>query len=114
MSTFNSLIASLPPWFPRSIFGLVIAVIYAVLASAVVLIERNESGGGGWISLRGMASWLITFPVSAPCDWLDMKPDYKSNLHMLFAIGLCTLLVYFVGAGIGKLASILFTSGGPA
>lgn len=43
--------------------GLVLAAIYIAIAVWVVFSERTSPSGGGWISLNGMASFLITFPV---------------------------------------------------
>ena len=41
-----------------------------------------------------------------------MKLDYRRNLDMGFAVGLCALTVYLVGAGVGRLARMSFSSGG--
>ena len=88
-------------------FGLVLATIYLVLAIVAVILDRKETGGG-WITLRGMASYLITLPVSAVGELISMKPDFRRNVDMAFVIGLCTVLVYFCGASIGKLARLAF------
>jgi hypothetical protein len=102
---------ALPPWFPRSTCGAVLAFLYVVLATCVVLSDR-KGGGGGWISLSGMASFLITFPVSLAGELLGMKPDFRRNLDMAFAIIVCAGLVYLLGAGLGKLARLMFSGGG--
>jgi hypothetical protein len=93
-------------WLPRSIFGAVLAVGYATLAAIVVWQERR-SPSGDWISLKGMGSYLITFPVSFAGEQLGHKLDYRRNLDMFFAIGVCAICVYLVGAGIGKLLFLL-------
>lgn len=80
--------------------GLVLAVIYVALAAWVVFTERTSPSGGGWISLNGMASYLITIPVSMPMEMLGARPDYQKTFDMAAAILVCALLVYFIGAGL--------------
>ena len=104
----------MPPWFPRSTFGFILAALYVIVAVVVVVSERGASGGGGWISLKGMGSYLITIPVSLLGEKLGMRPDYRRNLDMAFAIGVCAMLVYLLGAGIEKLARMIFSSGNGA
>jgi hypothetical protein len=77
----------------------------------VVVSERTSTGGGGWISLNGMASFLITFPVSAPLEMMGARPDYQKTIDMGAAILACAVLVYFIGAGLGWLARQMFTAG---
>ncbi len=105
---------SLPPWIPRSVFGAILAVIYVSIAIAAVVTDRAPGGGGGWISLRGIVSYLATFPVSAPLELMGSKLDYRRNLDMAFAISVCTILIYLLGAGLGKIARLIFTTGGAA
>jgi len=101
-----------PDWIPRSVFGAVLASIYAVLAIGIVVAERAPGGGGGWISLKGIASFLATFPASAVAELAGMKLDFRRNIDMAFAISACTALIYLVGAGLGKLTQLIFANGG--
>ncbi len=101
----------MPAWFPRSIFGAVLAAIYISVAVYAVASDRTSSGGGGWITLKGMGAAIVTLPITFLGEALGMKPDYRRNLDMAFAIGTCALLVYFIGAGLGWLARALFGSG---
>jgi hypothetical protein len=80
--------------------GLVLAAIYAAFAIWVVISERTSPPGGGWISLSGMASYLITFPVSAPMEILGARPDYRKNIDIGAAILVCAMLVYLLGASL--------------
>ena len=98
-------------WFPRSTFGLVLAVIYIAVASFLVASDRGSTLVG-WMSLNGIVTFLITFPVSFIGEKLDMRPDFRRNADMAFAIGVCAVLVYFIGVGLAKLARLLFASGG--
>lgn len=88
--------------FPKSIAGAVVALIYVVFAIWVIHGER-VSTGGGWINLRGMGAWLVTAPISLPCEWLGFKLDYRSNAQMGFAVLGTALLLYLLVAGVAKL-----------
>lgn len=88
--------------FFHSITGGIASLLYTVAAIFVVYQERHGSSGGGWISLSGMASWLVTAPVSLPFELLGAKLDFRSNVHMAFAILVCAALVYGVGLGVEK------------
>jgi hypothetical protein len=101
----------MPDWLPISRFGAVLAALYAAGAIAVVAAERAPGGGGGWISLTGMASYLATIPVSLPFEMLGQKLDYKRNLDMGFAILICSALVYLVGAGIAWIVGQIVHAG---
>ena len=103
----------MPACFPRSLFGAILAVIYIAVAIYAVHDDRTTQGGG-WISLNGMATAIVTFPVTLLGEMLGMKPDYRRNLDMVFAIGMCAMLVYFLGAGLAKLARALFAGDGSA
>ncbi len=99
----------MPPWFPRSTFGIVLVVLYVAVAIFVVRSDRNATGGG-WITLHGMGTSLITFPVSVVGENLGMRPDYRRNSDMIFAIGLTAMGVYFAGAGLARLTAMLVTT----
>lgn len=101
----------MPIWFPRSIFGTVLVVVYVAVAVFIVAQDRKASSDG-WISLKGLASYLATFPVSALGEWLGTRPNYERNTDMAFAIGGCAMIVYLIGAGLGALANLMFTTGG--
>ena len=90
--------------------GAVLALVYIAVAIWVVVSERTSPPGGGWISLNGMASFLITFPVSAPLELMGMRPDYQKTVDTGAAILACAVLVYFVGAGLGWLARQMFAA----
>ena len=95
----------MPSWLPRSLFGASLALIYIVVAIFVVVSDRREQVGG-WITLKGIGAYLVTFPVSFLGEALGFKPDYRRNLDMVIAIGICAALVYFIGVlfiGVGVL-----------
>ena len=101
----------MPTWFPRSVFGAVLAALYIAVAIFAVASDRTSSGGGGWITLKGMGAAIVTLPVTLLGEALGMKPDYRRNLDMAFAIGTCALLVYFAGAGLARVARALSSGG---
>jgi hypothetical protein len=99
----------MPEWMPLSRFGAVLAVLYLVFAIWVLVTERTTQAGG-WINLNGMATYLVTFPVSLPLEAIGMRPDYKKTLDMVLTIGSCTVLVYFIGAGASAMVRFLFAA----
>jgi hypothetical protein len=87
---------------PTSYVGAVLAAVYIACAVYVVSDERRGHGGG-WISLNGMATFIVTFPISAPAELLGMRPDHRKNIDMVFAIGGTAAILYFATAGAGAL-----------
>jgi hypothetical protein len=87
---------------PSCIVGGVFAVIYLGCAIYVVASDRTATGGG-WITLHGMATFLVTFPVSAPLEFLGMHLDHRRNLDMVVAVGGSAGMVYLTAAGITSL-----------
>ncbi len=81
--------------------GMVLAALYAAGAGWVVWTER-VSTGGGWINLRFMGSYLVTFPVAGLAEWLGMKLDFRRSVDVVLAVGGCTAIFYFVGWGIER------------
>lgn len=97
----------MPDWFPRSIFGAVLAAIYVVAAVIAVVTDRAPSGSGGGHTLSGMTSFLLTLPVSLLGELTGMRLNYRRNVDMIFAIFVCAVLVYFIGVGLGKLGRVI-------
>ena len=100
----------MPAWLPLSRFGAVLAMIYLAVAIWVLIQDRTTTGGG-WISLNGMSTYIVTMPVSAPFELLGYKLDFRRNLDMAVAISGCTLLVYLAGAGLAWLAGMMISPG---
>ena len=96
--------------FSLSKLGAVLALAYAAFAIWVVFTER-ATPGGGWINLNGMASYLVTLPVSAPMEMLGARPDYQKTFDMTAAILVCAALVYLAGAGLEWLVRLLVSAG---
>lgn len=85
------------------------------MAFAIFIVwqDRNYTGGG-WITLNGMTSFLVTFPVSAFFDaLLGLRLDFRRNIDMAFAILGTATCVYFALFGIGTLFHTMFASPGP-
>jgi hypothetical protein len=99
------------PTFVLSKVGVVLALVYLAFAIWVVITERSSSGGGGWISLPGMGTWIVTAPVSAPFEMMGMRPDFRKNIDMALTLAACAALVYFVGAGLEWVVRLLAGGG---
>jgi hypothetical protein len=96
--------------WPRSISGGVLSSIYLILAGYVAQDEIRNSGGGGWITLRGMGTFILTAPsqlvfgnllplLGVPrisYSHLGLLGYSQIILHLLFT----ALVVYFLGFGI--------------
>ena len=77
----------------------------AIYVGGAIWIVANDRTaiGGGWITMRGMASFLVTFPVSAPLELLGVPLDHRRNVDMAVAIGGSAGVIYLVVAGITSL-----------
>jgi len=80
-----------------------------IFAACLVQTDRTTSAGG-WISLQGMVSALITAPVSFPLEFCGQKLDYKSNVQMGAAILVCGVIVFAVAMGAFSLVQYLWIS----
>lgn len=93
---------------PKSILGAVLAGAYLVIAVWVAIADLRS--GGGFFNLRGLATYLVTFPVSFPffkvLAIVGADESRFSTLNYSLAtvtmltvfIGLCTALAYVLGA----------------
>ena len=55
--------------------GLSVAGVYVVAAVGFVVWDNVYSQPGGWIRLKNIAAFLVTFPVSAPLSMMGMEPE---------------------------------------
>jgi hypothetical protein len=94
---------------PRSSFGAVLGAAYLVIATWIAIDDLRS--GGGFLNLRGLATYFVTFPVSYPFFKLlatlgiDESPfsiPLKYSLTNLITVSvfivLCTVIVYLMGA----------------
>jgi hypothetical protein len=101
-------------FFPKSLIGAILASAYLLSASWVALDDFKNSSG--FIDLRGLATILVTFPVSFFVSWLrkvsgidpggftgPLRSDLTTVLMFSLFIILCTLPVYLFGAGVEAL-----------
>jgi|GEM_PF-2934941 len=80
-----------------SIVGLILAGLYLPAAVWMILVERGQPAVGGWISLRYIGSFMITFPIAAPAEWLGLKLNFAKNFDAAIAVVGCTALFYAIG-----------------
>ena len=93
----------------KLIASAVAAAIYLAIAGYFVREDRTASGGG-WISLQGLLSAIVTMPVSFPLEYLGHKMDYKSNWQMGGAILVSGALVFGVVYGTLSLVGLVLIS----
>ena len=96
---------------------------FALLAPAIEVVEHparhllyNPGDHVGTVYFPcgpSLVSYLVTFPVSALGERLGARPSYDRNIDMAFAIGGCAAIVYLIGAGLGAVAKLLFSSTTP-
>lgn len=103
--------------FPRSKFGLILATIYTLVAVYVLYDDRVNSGAG-FISLKGLTTFLATLPAALLLDKLFPSLNIDSGqlvrdpltpaTALLFAgmVLSCAFLVYLLGALLGSLPKI--------
>lgn len=91
------------PWFP-----IIVTVIYIGVACITILSDRRGSSGG-WINLNGLATFIVTFPVSLIGEWIGAKPDHRRNADMIVTVSLCAALVFGLATGLARFVKALFT-----
>ncbi len=82
-----------------------------IAVAIYAVVDARTSQGAIWISLNGIGISIVTLPVAFLGEMLGMKPDYRRNLDMAFAIRVCTVLGYLLGAGLATVARALFANG---
>ena len=85
----------------------VIAIVYMLLAAGFVRSDRG-SNNGGFISLQGMMSLIMTLPVTALMEYLGHKIDFRSNRQMGTAILLCGAILFGISFGVLKFADFVW------
>ena len=93
-------------------FGLIMAALYVAFAWWVAWEDFFRCRGGFDISFCGLASELLTFPVSYLFQLFGVEVNWLSHtsadvaLHGLIIV-LCGILVYFIGWAISWLTLLL-------
>jgi hypothetical protein len=105
--------------FPRSKIGLVLAILYSIFTIMVIYTERTAPPSGGFITLQGLGTFVITLPASLllyklfPSLGTDsghlisdpMSPSIFMTLTVLVLS--CAFLVYLFGALLGALGKFI-------
>jgi len=102
----------------RSSVGAVLAGIYFAVAAFITQDEVRHSAGG-WISLRGMLTGIITAPsqflVAPLLRLIGVPPVNYSELgfsgytQLVLHVLVSTIIIYFLGAGVQWLVRAAFT-----
>jgi len=107
-------------FFPRSKLGLVLSILYLILAIGIARADRYEPPASGFISTQGLATSAVTFPgayiLSTLCPPLSFDQlsffETPYSTHTVLAIGLaiaiCAFLIYLFGALLGATAKAIF------
>ena len=72
----------------------ILAGIYLVLASALLIWDGMQPPAGGWISLKNMGAFLVTFPASAPLSMIGLEPDLGNPVIKALMVLLTTGMIY--------------------
>ena len=95
--------------FPKSKFGLALALVYLALALFFVLTDRYEPSHGSFINLSGLLTLMATFPTSVVMDkifpsfgidgMMFIETPYSAQTIAVITAMLLinALLVYFIG-----------------
>lgn len=82
------------------------AALYLVAAIYFLVQDAISPPSGGWISLKSMLPFLVTFPVSAPLAMMGIEPDLSNRFLVAGLVSACAALIYGLVAGVAR----LFTS----
>ena len=97
----------------RSIVGGVFAGVYFIVAAFITQDEVRHSAGG-WISLRGMMTGIVTAPSQVtvgtllkaigvpPVDYYNL--GFSGYAQIVLHVLVSTVFVYFLGAGLQGIA----------
>lgn len=83
-------------------WGLGFALLYAVIG-VYLIHEDYVSHSGGFISLKGMLTDLVTAPISFPAEKFNLPFQPLNPWHAGLALFICALLIYAIVAGIESL-----------
>ena len=98
--------------FPRSKFGITLAILYLLIALSVIILEK---GGSRSDLLLGIFTFFVTFPLSLLLsqlfpslgidsgDWIRQPLNATYGMTLAFCVLACALLYYLIGALLGAL-----------
>jgi hypothetical protein len=78
--------------------ALIAAGIYLAAAMTILILDAMQPPSGGWITLKNMVPFLVTFPVSAPLAMIGIEPDLGNKLTVGLLVAACAGLIYKVVA----------------
>ena len=85
----------------------IIAGVYIVLAIGLVRADR-QTHTGGFISLQGMLSGLVTLPVTFLLEYCGHRINFRSNVEMGAAILGCAALFFLLTFGVVAFADYIW------
>ncbi|MBL8753955.1 MAG: hypothetical protein JNK15_11715 [Planctomycetes bacterium] len=81
------------------VIGAGVATVYVAFAIHVIRCDRTPHRGG-WISLNGLLSLLVTLPVAWLSEKCGRRLDHRKNLDMLVGVLGTALLLAAVAAAL--------------
>jgi hypothetical protein len=82
--------------------GLIAACAYLVLAVLFLWQDSRAATPSTWISLKSIAPFLATFPVSAPLAMFGIEPDLTSKANVALLLLATAGLIYWVVASVSR------------
>ena len=83
----------------------IIAAIYCIAVMVVARGERLPSGGGNWITLRGIGTFIFTLPSSLLFEKFS-RFNIDSNFHVAASMLLNAGLIFGIVYGVLKLFQV--------
>jgi len=81
------------------------AAIYIAVATGILVNESRSAAPGQWIELKNLVAFLVTFPISAPLEFLGVLPDLGNTAVLALLVAICAAMIYGVVAGIARLVT---------
>lgn len=82
--------------------GLIAACAYLVVAVLFLWQDSRSVTPGAWISLKSIAPFLATFPVSAPLAMLGIEPDLTSKANVALLLAATAGLIFWIVASVSR------------
>lgn len=83
--------------------ALILAAVYFVIATVILIIDARQPPPSGWITMRQIIPFIVTGPASVPLAIVGIEVDLLNRFNLSCMLGGATAVVYGVVAGIARL-----------